>query len=34
MNHCHNLSHADQGMALHLAYEGVTSSFHGGAHGG
>jgi FtsP/CotA-like multicopper oxidase with cupredoxin domain len=34
MNHCHNLSHADQGMALHLAYEGVTSSIHGGAHGG
>ncbi|MGW5666873.1 multicopper oxidase family protein, partial [Micromonospora sp. NPDC003776] len=23
MNHCHNLSHADQGMMLHLAYEGV-----------
>ena len=22
MNHCHNLDHADQGMALHLAYEG------------
>ncbi|WP_432989454.1 multicopper oxidase family protein [Dactylosporangium sp. CA-233914] len=22
MNHCHNLSHADQGMMLHLAYEG------------
>lgn len=21
MNHCHNLSHADEGMALHLAYE-------------
>ncbi|WP_405141343.1 multicopper oxidase family protein [Sphaerisporangium sp. NBC_01403] len=33
MNHCHNLSHADQGMALHLAYEGVTTPFHG-AHGG
>lgn len=33
MNHCHNLSHADQGMALHLAYEGVTTPFHGG-HGG
>jgi FtsP/CotA-like multicopper oxidase with cupredoxin domain len=33
MNHCHNLAHADQGMALHLAYEGVTSPFHGG-HGG
>jgi FtsP/CotA-like multicopper oxidase with cupredoxin domain len=33
MNHCHNLAHADQGMALHLAYEGVTSPYHGG-HGG
>ncbi|GII87429.1 hypothetical protein Ssi03_54190 [Sphaerisporangium siamense] len=33
MNHCHNLSHADLGMALHLAYDGVTSPFHG-AHGG
>ncbi|MGS2648389.1 multicopper oxidase domain-containing protein [Streptosporangium sp. LJ11] len=33
MNHCHNLAHADQGMALHLRYEGVTSPFHGG-HGG
>jgi len=33
MNHCHNLSHADQGMALHLAYAGVESAFHG-AHGG
>jgi FtsP/CotA-like multicopper oxidase with cupredoxin domain len=21
-NHCHNLSHADQGMMLHLAYRG------------
>ncbi|MBO4274480.1 multicopper oxidase family protein [Microbispora triticiradicis] len=33
MNHCHNLSHADLGMMLHLAYEGVTTPFHGG-HGG
>ncbi|MCW2876415.1 MAG: multicopper oxidase [Sphaerisporangium sp.] len=33
MNHCHNLSHADLGMALHLAYEGVTTPFHG-THGG
>ncbi|HEY7485578.1 MAG TPA: multicopper oxidase family protein [Streptosporangiaceae bacterium] len=33
MNHCHNLAHAAQGMALHLAYEGVTTPFHG-AHGG
>jgi FtsP/CotA-like multicopper oxidase with cupredoxin domain len=33
MNHCHNLSHAEQGMVMHLAYQGVTSTFHGG-HGG
>ncbi|MFI7631847.1 multicopper oxidase family protein [Microbispora rosea] len=33
MNHCHNLSHADLGMMLHLAYKGVTTPFHG-AHGG
>ncbi|GGP79931.1 multicopper oxidase family protein [Streptosporangium pseudovulgare] len=33
MNHCHNLAHADQGMVLHLDYEGVTTPFHG-AHGG
>jgi FtsP/CotA-like multicopper oxidase with cupredoxin domain len=33
MNHCHNLGHAAQGMALHLTYEGVTTPFHGG-HGG
>ncbi|RCG32427.1 multicopper oxidase family protein [Sphaerisporangium album] len=33
MNHCHNLSHADMGMALHLDYDGVTTPFHG-AHGG
>jgi FtsP/CotA-like multicopper oxidase with cupredoxin domain len=30
MNHCHNLSHAGQGMALHLEYAGVTTPFHGG----
>lgn len=28
MNHCHNLPHVTQGMALHLAYEGVTTPFH------
>ncbi|WP_246002496.1 multicopper oxidase family protein [Allorhizocola rhizosphaerae] len=33
MNHCHNLAHADQGMSMHLAYEAVTTPFHGG-HGG
>ncbi|MFC0532465.1 multicopper oxidase family protein [Phytohabitans kaempferiae] len=30
MNHCHNLAHAAQGMALHLRYDGVTTPFHGG----
>jgi FtsP/CotA-like multicopper oxidase with cupredoxin domain len=25
--HCHNLPHATQGMALHLAYEGVTTPY-------
>ncbi|BCB81816.1 hypothetical protein GCM10022251_14530 [Phytohabitans flavus] len=33
MNHCHNLTHAAQGMALHLRYDGVMTPFHG-AHGG
>ncbi len=33
MNHCHNLGHAAQGMALHLGYAGVSTPFHGG-HGG
>ena len=27
MNHCHNLQHATVGMAMHLAYFGVTSPF-------
>jgi hypothetical protein len=31
MNHCHNLPHAQQGMMLHLAYDGVTTPF-GDAH--
>lgn len=29
MNHCHDLSHAEDGMMLHLHYEGVGSPFHG-----
>jgi FtsP/CotA-like multicopper oxidase with cupredoxin domain len=33
MNHCHNLGHAAQGMALHLGYAGIGTPFHG-AHGG
>ncbi|MGH3717084.1 MAG: multicopper oxidase family protein, partial [Micromonosporaceae bacterium] len=32
MNHCHNLSHAEAGMSMHLGYAGVTTPFHG-AHG-
>ncbi len=27
LDHCHNLAHAARGMVLHLAYEGVESSF-------
>ena len=26
MDHCHNLAHAEQGLAVHLAYAGVTTS--------
>jgi FtsP/CotA-like multicopper oxidase with cupredoxin domain len=29
MNHCHNLPHAHQGMMLRVAYDGVTTPFHG-----
>lgn len=29
MNHCHKLSHAHQGMKLHLRYDGVTTPFGG-----
>lgn len=32
MNHCHNLPHAEQGMMLHLAYDGVTARFDGSGH--
>ncbi|HEX6685476.1 MAG TPA: multicopper oxidase family protein [Candidatus Limnocylindrales bacterium] len=32
MNHCHNLDHAEQGMVLHLAYEGVGSTMSHAAH--
>jgi FtsP/CotA-like multicopper oxidase with cupredoxin domain len=27
MNHCHNLTHAADGLTMHLAYEGVTTPF-------
>ncbi|MFD0503149.1 multicopper oxidase domain-containing protein [Streptomyces chiangmaiensis] len=27
MNHCHNLRHAEQGMMLRVAYDGVTTHF-------
>ena len=30
MEHCHNLEHAADGMTLHLAYTGVTTTFHTG----
>jgi FtsP/CotA-like multicopper oxidase with cupredoxin domain len=29
MNHCHNLEHAEQGMVLHLTYDGVGTSHAG-----
>jgi len=31
MNHCHNLAHAAQGMAVHLVYEGVAAATSGRA---
>jgi FtsP/CotA-like multicopper oxidase with cupredoxin domain len=30
MNHCHNLDHAEQGMAMHLTYAGFGASSHAG----
>jgi FtsP/CotA-like multicopper oxidase with cupredoxin domain len=34
MDHCHNLSHAADGLAMHVAYAGVTTPFDvGGEHG-
>ncbi|CAL9375229.1 hypothetical protein SUDANB176_00949 [Streptomyces sp. enrichment culture] len=33
MNHCHNLPHAEQGMMLHVSYDGVTTPF-GDPHAG
>ncbi|MBA8793842.1 FtsP/CotA-like multicopper oxidase with cupredoxin domain [Friedmanniella endophytica] len=34
MDHCHNLTHASQGMVAHLAYEGYSTPFTiGGPHG-
>jgi FtsP/CotA-like multicopper oxidase with cupredoxin domain len=27
MDHCHNLSHASQGLVTHLMYAGVTTTF-------
>jgi FtsP/CotA-like multicopper oxidase with cupredoxin domain len=33
LDHCHNLSHADEGLLAHLMYEGVTTGFRiGGEH--
>ena len=31
MDHCHNLTHASQGLTMHLAYAGVTTPFQVGA---
>jgi FtsP/CotA-like multicopper oxidase with cupredoxin domain len=34
MDHCHNLSHAADGLTMHVAYAGVTTPFEvGGEHG-
>jgi hypothetical protein len=27
MDHCHNLTHAAEGLVAHLMYEGVTTPF-------
>ncbi|GII97289.1 multicopper oxidase family protein [Sinosporangium siamense] len=32
MDHCHDFDHAEAGMVMHLAYEGVTSPYHGDGH--
>lgn len=34
MDHCHNLSHAAQGLVAHLMYAGVSSSDRGGTAAG
>ncbi|QZY30863.1 multicopper oxidase family protein [Nocardioides coralli] len=32
MDHCHNLTHAAEGLVAHLMYDGIASSFHVGGH--
>ena len=32
MDHCHNFEHAENGMITHLAYDDVTTAYHGPAH--
>ncbi|MEV6394540.1 multicopper oxidase domain-containing protein [Streptomyces sp. NPDC051907] len=32
MDHCHNFEHAESGMIMHLAYDDVTTPYHGPAH--
>ena len=32
MDHCHNLSHAADGLTMHIAYAGVTTPFDVGGH--
>jgi FtsP/CotA-like multicopper oxidase with cupredoxin domain len=31
MDHCHNLTHAEVGMTLHLSYQGITTPFKAGS---
>ncbi|MEU2158833.1 multicopper oxidase family protein [Streptomyces sp. NPDC019396] len=32
MDHCHNFEHAESGMIMHLAYDDVTTPYHGPTH--
>jgi hypothetical protein len=32
MDHCHNLQHAADGFVMHLAYDGITSTYRIGSH--
>ena len=34
MDHCHNLTHAAEGLVAHLMYAGVTSSYRVGGDAG
>ena len=34
MDHCHNLTHAAEGLVAHLMYEGATEPYVAGGDGG